>query len=720
LDAGTPVVLSPVASADERSGADVAVPLADARSLSDPTRRPPMVEVLAVGQGRAPHSLRAVGTAIGSRLRPVRHAVTREGLWEVLEIVQRDSVTDLAVTTRLARRDPIGAYRATTTVANFGAMPVLLQVVTSLVISGLSGYLGRPEGARVWQARSEWCAESRWYPVPLGSQAGLADINPVLHGQDGRCVYALTSTSTWSSGQFVPVGAIEGGGRAVVWQLEVNAPWRWEIIAAGSDYAVALMGPTDPHHAWIRRLEPGETFTTVPVSFSLAADAGTGGGLDGAAPRGALAGAVGELTRHRRVSRLDTGADAGRPLIYNDYMNALMGDPTAEKVLPLVDSAAAVGAQVFCIDAGWYDDGGDWWPSVGAWEPSLRRFGSPGLEGIFKRVRAAGMRPGLWIEPEVVGIRSPKATALPEACFMHRAGRRIVEHQRFFLDLRSPLVRDYLDSVFERLIGELGALYFKWDYNVTPGLGPDDAGAEGPGDGLLEHARAHLAWFEALRSRHPGVIFEACSSGAQRMDQAILSVYDLQSTSDQQDYRLYPPIAASAPMAMAPEQAANWAYPQPGMAPEEVAFTLVTGLSGRLYLSGPLDQLAPPALELVREAAGVYPSFAAHHAAGLPFWPLGLPQWADPVVALGSLAPSGALIHVWRRTGPQLAPGGSSDCDRVKLSIPAFAGRQVLVQQAFPSRLPNWRWSWLSDSGQLLLDFAGTAESARSLRLTPV
>ncbi|NGO74064.1 hypothetical protein G5C65_38260, partial [Streptomyces sp. SB3404] len=40
-------------------------------------------------------------------------------------------------------------------------------------------------------------------------------------------------------------------------------------------------------------------------------------------------------------------ADAGR---------AVMGDPTTERLLPLVDAAAGMGAEVFCVDAGWYDE----------------------------------------------------------------------------------------------------------------------------------------------------------------------------------------------------------------------------------------------------------------------------------------------------------------------------------------------------------------------------
>jgi len=152
---------------------------------------------------------------------------------------------------------------------------------------------------------------------------------------------------------------------------------------------------------------------------------------------GGLSGAISELTRHRRSSHLGAEADATRPLVFNDHMNELMGDPTTEKLIPLIDAAAEVGAGYFCIDAGWYDDDGDRWPSVGAWEPSTVRFGEHGLAGVLDRIRAKGMSPGLWVEPEVVGVRSPVAHKLPEEAFMHRRGARIVEHDRYFLDFLS-------------------------------------------------------------------------------------------------------------------------------------------------------------------------------------------------------------------------------------------------------------------------------------------
>lgn len=661
--------------------------------------RRPMVELLVLGEGRALTTLRTDRTVVGDGLRYVTHRTSADDGAERLEVVQLNERAGVEVTTRLERLTDGSAYRATATVRNVGEGRLVLQGVTSVVLSGLTPFLGDNAGTAVWSSRAEWCGENRWSSVPVTGPAGLPDINVAAHRHAPRGTFARSGQSTWSTGEFLPVAGLvhEESGRAVFWEIENNGPWRWEVSSQfrQDDWlTVALLGPTDLEHSWTTELEPGAEFTTVPASFALSADG--------------LAGAVGELTRHRRRSHVATTADAGRPLVFNDYMNALMGDPTTEKLLPLVDAAAAVGAEYFCIDAGWYDDGYAWWPSVGAWEPSVRRFGDLGLQGVLQYIRDAGMRPGLWIEPEVIGVRSPRAAELPEECFMHRRGVRIVEHDRYFLDLRSAKAREYLDSVFDRLVGELGARYFKWDYNVTPGTGPD-TGVSSPGEGLLDHARAHLEWFEALRRRHPDVIFEACSSGAQRMDQAILARYDLQSTSDQQDYRLYPAIAASAPMALRPEQAGNWAYPQSEMTLEQVAFNLVTGLSGRLYLSGNLDKLDDARLGLVREATGAYHDVLDHHARALPQWPLGLPTWDAPAVALASATDDQTLVFVWNRD----EAGGP-----VHLDLPRLAGREVVVETVFPKALPEWSARWDAAAGRLVVDAGACGESARVLRVT--
>lgn len=657
-----------------------------------------MVEILAVGEGRALTSTRSDRGALSERLRFVSRGERDSRGVRTLEIVQRDPLSGALVTTTFTRHGDLDAWRVSTGIRNEGGAPIVLQMLSSVALSGLTGFLGPARTTEIWTARSEWCGESRWAAAPLQGAGALADAHPRAHGQAHRGAYSLQGSSTWSSGDHVPVAALVNTdtGHAIVWQMEVNGPWRWEIdpqLERPDWFTLVLQGPDDLHHSWLKALAPGQGFESVPVSLAFSDD-----GLDAA---------VGELTHHRRASRIPVAADSGRPLIFNDYMNTLMGDPTADRLLPLIDAAAEAGAQYFCIDAGWYDDRGHWWDSVGEWRPSTTRFGDGGLAGVLEHIRGRGLTPGLWIEPEVVGVRSPLARALPEDAFMHRAGARIIEHGRHLLDLRSASARNYLTQTFDRLINGYGVCYIKWDYNVTPGTGPD-TGASSTGEALLDHARAHLAWFEQLRRAHPRVIFESCASGAQRMDQAVLSRYDLQSTSDQRDYRLYPTIAAAAPMAMAPEQAGNWSYPQPGMTLEQIAFTMVTGLSGRLYLSGHLDRLSGEQMALVREGTGLYPGLMAHQSASVPLWPLGLPAWDAPVVVLATESDAETVLYVWKRS-PALA--GTT------IPLRGHVDEDLEARVAYPTSLEPWRVTWLPRAGCLDIDFEPAGESARVIRL---
>ncbi|MEV0146072.1 MULTISPECIES: alpha-galactosidase [unclassified Nonomuraea] len=658
----------------------------------------PLVEVLLPGTGRARASQRLSETAVGCRLRYAGAEQSREGGWHVLRLAMRDDASGLAAELTLRSYEGVSACRAQVRVTNQGTAPVLLLAVTSFA----AGFLGRHAGdLDVLYADSEWLGESRWTRRPLGELVPALGLEG--HGQHGRGAFALTSSGTWSSGRHVPMGGLVDRvtGETWVWQIEHNGAWRWETGARQDGVYVAVSGPTDLDHQWSQSLAPGESFTTVPVSVAVAA--GSGAGLE---ERDGLEEAVAALTAHRRALRRPHPDRDTLPVVFNDYMNTLMGDPTTARLLPLVEAAASAGAEVFCVDAGWYDEDGGWWDSVGAWRPSRTRFPG-GVEEVLGHIRAHGMTPGLWLEPEVIGVRSPMADELPKEAFLQRGGERLAEHGRYHLDLRHPAAVEHLDGVVDRLVGELGVGYFKLDYNINPGAGTD-VDATSAGAGLLAHNRAHLAWIDGVLDRHPGLVLENCASGAMRMDFAMLSRLNLQSTSDQEDFLRYPPIAVAAPLAMTPEQAANWAYPQPDMTDEEVAFTMCTGILGRLYLSGHLDAMSPERLALVREGVRLHQALRADLVASAPCWPLGLPGWDDPWLALGLRAGDVTHVGVWRRPG--------ADEDAV-LSFPHLAGRQVEVRIAYPRQATGWEHSWNPVTGELTLACAVAAPTARVLQL---
>jgi alpha-galactosidase len=419
-----------------------------------------------------------------------------------------------------------------------------------------------------------------------------------------------------------------------------------------------------------------------------------------------LQGAIADMSRYRRSVRRPHTDNQKLHVVYNDYMNTLMGDPTTDRLLPLIDGAASAGAEVFCIDAGWYDDGGDWWDSVGEWMPSARRFPG-GLAAVIAHIKDRGMIPGLWLEPEVIGVRSRMATALPAEAFLSRDGIRVREAGRYHLDLSHPEARRHVDAVVDRLVGDFGVGFFKLDYNINPGPGTD-RDAHSAGEGLLRHNRAHLAWLDSVLDRHPDLIIENCGSGAMRMDFALLSRLQLQSTSDQQDPLRYPPIAAAAPMLVLPEQAANWAYPNEAMDEESIAFNMATGLLGRLYLSGHLNRLSEAQRYVVHEAMAVHKELRPAIAASTPSWPLGLPQWDESAVALALNDGDSSFVTVWRRPGaPEL----------LDLGFQAMAGRSVSVQTLFPTNLPEWKTEWDPAAGVLHVHSASPSPSARTFRL---
>lgn len=165
------------------------------------------------------------------------------------------------------------------------------------------------------------------------------------------------------------------------------------------------------------------------------------------------------------------------------------------------------------------------------------------------------MIPGIWLEIEVMGTQCALAKTTDKSWFFQRHGTVVLDRDRYQLDFRNPDVRAYTRSVIDRLIQEYGIGYFKIDYNINAYTGTEYQ-ADSAGDGLLEHNRAYLSWLDEIFAEYPDIVIENCSSGGMRMDYAMLSRYSIQSTSDQTNYLRYASIAANAPSALTPEQAA--------------------------------------------------------------------------------------------------------------------------------------------------------------------
>jgi len=732
---GVPLASAPAAGVD--AGVDAALPLLD---------------VLLAGEGRAWSGTRYCESQAGGRFRYTGHApgAAARG-WRELRVDLDDPLTGLHAEVFLSLLTGAGALRSWVRLSNLGTEPVTLEAVTSFLCGGLSSGTGRPDDIAdldVMWAENDWLAEGRWQRRAL--RDALPDLNRGVHGGDPRGCFGITSTGTWSTGTYLPAGAVVSRrtGHTWAWQVEHNGGWHWQVgectrrsaaQGSGPTYGrqaprgsvsgayLALIGPADVQHQWRLTLAPGESFSTVPASVAVSS-----AGFEGA---------VAGLTAIRRAIRRPHQDHQRLPVIFNDYMNTLMGNPTTQRLLPLIDAAAETGAEYFCIDSGWYaglDEG--WWDTVGAWKPSADRFPA-GLTEVLDRIRDRGMVPGLWLEPEVVGVHSPVAAQLPADAFFRRGGQPVVEFGRYHLDLRHPAAVKHLDEVIDFVAGDLGVGYLKLDYNILVGPGPDTgsggAGPVSPGAGLLAANRAHLDWLDAALDRHPGLVIENCASGAMRADYALLARLQLQSTSDQEDHLRCPPIAAAAPASIAPEQAAVWAYPQPDFTDDEIAFAMASAMLGRIHLSGYLNRMNSRQLALVADAVRVYKSLRSSIATTVPFWPLGLPGWTDSWIALGLRGSGASYLTIWRRgqpgaagdanpagrPGPAGQRGEAGPADpagpRITLPVPHLRGAAVTPKVLYPaSAARDAELVWDRYAGVLLVSLP-RVPSACVLALAP-
>lgn len=555
-----------------------------------------------------------------------------------------DPILKLSVESIYQAFDGVPVVRRFSRVANHGDTPVGLEFLSSAMLHGLAAPQAYDSELRIHVAANSWMAEGQWHTF-RPSEMGFVENERTSWSQA-----QAGSIGTWSSERYLPLAMAENIklGLTWFWQIEHNGSWYWEVsnVSARDNYAddvyAYLGGPDDLHAAAWKNLKPGETYETVPVAIGCV--------------RGGFSDAVESLTHYRRLACLTPHKDNSRcPVIFNDYMNCLWGDPTEAKELPMVAAAAKAGCEYYVVDAGWYADlHEDWSPTIGAWQPSSTRF-PRGLKFLLDQIRQAGMVPGLWLEPEVAGAKSVLAQK-PDHWFFMRHGKRVLKNSRFLLDFRNPEVRDYLDQVIARLVNDYGVGYIKMDYNVDS-LQGTEIDADSFGQGLLEHNRAHLTWLEEIRKHYSDLVIENCGSGGGRMDYAMLSRLQIQSMTDQEDYLKLPSILVGASAAVLPEQLAIWSYPLANADADQASFNMVTSMMCRIHQSGHLDSLTPEASAQVLEGIRLYKdSLRKHIPSAVPFYPLGTSDVTDftAPVALGMRSPQQTLLAVWRIDGPAI------------------------------------------------------------------
>lgn len=617
-----------------------------------------LVEVQESGFNQSDHhGSKHTGSCPGYLLEYREHKDYRNNFGRKLEIVQE--YEGLIVTSHIQFYNNISVIRSWTELRNESEEVRPIEYVSSFALTGLSKAkaAARDKGCLIHIPHNTWYGEAQWKsytPNELGYD--------VVNNFSVKRI-SLSSIGTWPASDYLPMGSYENmeDESTITWEIETTASWHWEISDAAEELYLQISGPTYQESNFLKKLKKGESFTSVFCALAFA--------------RGDFQESIRELTKYRRVIRRKNTDNLKPSVIFNDYMNCLSGDPTTEKLIPLIDAAAEAKCKYFCIDAGWYADG-FWWDGVGEWLPSKKRF-PKGIEEPLNYIRSKGMIPGLWLELEVMGIKCPMVKKVSKDWFFQRNGKPVIDEGRYQLDFRNPEVIAHANSVVKRLVCDYGVGYIKMDYNINAGPGTEIA-ADSVGDGLLQHTRAYLNWIDSVFEKYPELVIENCSSGGMRMEYSHLARHSIQSVTDQTDYIKMAAIACNCMTAVTPEQAAIWSYPLREGDIEEVIFNMVNAMLLRIHQSGHLAELSPDRFKLVCEGITYHKKIVDELKEGLPFWPIGLATMQDEYLSVGIESKNKLYVAVWRTSGTK---------ETACIPIKQAANKKATIKCAYPKNL---------------------------------
>ncbi len=206
------------------------------------------------------------------------------------------------------------------------------------------------------------------------------------------------------------------------------------------------------------------------------------------------------------------------PVIYNSWLYKF-DRFSFEDIEKQIAKASELGVEYFVIDAGWFGEGCDWWPSRGDWEENLT-FGFKGrMCEIAQKVRAYGMKFGFWLEPESASASSNAVKNNPDY-FLQGPNS-------YFIDFANDKAMQYIFDKTCSLIDRYGAEFVKFDFNA-------DLNYDKYHSSFLKYCKGHDEFIKMLKEKYPDLYIENCASGGMRMSVRDGMLYDSFWPSDNQ------------------------------------------------------------------------------------------------------------------------------------------------------------------------------------------
>ncbi|RHJ88931.1 alpha-galactosidase [Parabacteroides bouchesdurhonensis] len=215
-----------------------------------------------------------------------------------------------------------------------------------------------------------------------------------------------------------------------------------------------------------------------------------------------------------------------------------------QKLEEIMVEAKDLGVDLFLLDDGWF---GNKYPRVndhaglGDWEVMKSKLPN-GIPNLVKAAKDAGVKFGIWVEPEMVNPKSELFDKHPDWAIRQPNRETYYYRNQLVLDLSNPEVEDYVFGVVDKLMTENPEIAFlKWDCNspITNIYSPYLKGKQN--QLYVDHVRGVMNVFKRVAEKYPDLYMMICSGGGARCDYGALKYFTELWCSDDTDpfERLY-------------------------------------------------------------------------------------------------------------------------------------------------------------------------------------
>lgn len=210
----------------------------------------------------------------------------------------------------------------------------------------------------------------------------------------------------------------------------------------------------------------------------------------------------------------------------------------------LMKDAKDLGVDMFLLDDGWF---GNKYPrkddhaGLGDWEATKSKLPG-GAPALVQAAKDAGVKFGLWIEPEMVNPKSELYEKHRKWVIEQPNRNSYYYRNQLVLDLANPEVQDFVFGIVDRLMTENPDIaYFKWDCNspITNIFSPYEKTEQG--NMYIDYVRGLYNVLNRIHTKYPKLEMMLCSGGGARCDYEALKYFGEFWASDDTDpfERLY-------------------------------------------------------------------------------------------------------------------------------------------------------------------------------------